>query len=58
MPAMKFQFTYVIHPIQRKYYIGMYNRMYQVPKYLLPLCGESMLSMPIVPSGCPAIANS
>ena len=55
---MKFQFTYVIHPIQRKYYIGMYNRMYQVPKYLLPLCGESMLSMPIVPSGCPAIANS
>ena len=31
MPAMKFQFTYVIHPIQRKYYIGMYNRMYQVP---------------------------
>ena len=28
MPAMKFQFTYVIHPIQRKNYMGMYNRMY------------------------------
>jgi hypothetical protein len=31
MPAMKFQFTYVIHHIQRKYYIDMYNRMYQIP---------------------------
>lgn len=37
MPAMKFQFTYVIHPIQRKYYIGMYNHMYQVPNLSIAL---------------------